>query len=95
MYQTTSIILRKYEYGLIEYFNEYCHYAKLLKNSVIFRCRQLLFAQRKGFKDLTEMEQQVLDEFKQTEDKFNPISDKKPSSANPWPWPWEMTRPYS
>ena len=76
MYQTTCVILKNKQHNLIQYCDEMTSLAKLFKNSVIFRCRQLLTAKNKNFTNLTQNEQQVLDEFKLTEDKFKPISDK-------------------
>ena len=75
MYQTTCVILKNKQHNLIQYCDEMTSLAKLFKNSVIFRCRQLITAKNKGFCNLTQNEQQVLDEFKLTEDKFKPISD--------------------
>lgn len=73
MYKTTNIVIKK-DSELTGYFSHMCSEAKLFKNSVIFRCRQLLSASRKGFTDLQELEQAVLDEFKQTEGPFKAIS---------------------
>ena len=73
MYKTTNIVIKK-DSELTEYFSHMCLEAKLFKNSVIFRYRQLLSASRKGFTDLQEHEQAVLDEFKQTEGPFKAIS---------------------
>ena len=75
MYKTKTIILKE-KSPLKQDFDEQAHLAKLFKNSVIFRCRQLMFAQRKDFKDLTEHEKQVLDEFKKTEPNYRAISNK-------------------
>ena len=74
MYQTTSIIVKNENF--ITYCDEFTNLAKLFKNSVIFRCRLLISAKNNGFMNLTDNEQQVLDEFKLTEDKYKPISDK-------------------
>lgn len=76
MYQTTYIVLKEKQHNFINYCEEFTLLAKLFKNSVIFRCRQLITARNKGFVNLTQNEQQVLDEFKLTEDKFKPISSK-------------------
>lgn len=73
MYKTTNIVIKK-DSELTEYFSHMCSEAKLFKNSVIFRYRQLLSASRKCFVDLQEHEQAVLDEFKQTEGLFKAIS---------------------
>lgn len=75
-YHTTNIILKKYQKNELNYCIYNSHLAKLFKNSVIFRLRQLYFAKTKDFKNLTTLEQSVLDEFKLTEDRFKPISNK-------------------
>ena len=75
MYKTKTIILKE-KSPFKQDLDEQAHLAKLFKNSVIFRCRQLMFAQRKDFKDLTEYEKQVLDEFKKTEPNYRAISNK-------------------
>ena len=49
MYQTTTIILKNKDYELKEFFKNQCELAKLFKNSVIFRCRQLLFAKDNNY----------------------------------------------
>ena len=53
-----------------------CSEAKLFKNTVIFRCRQLLSANRKGYTGLQNNEKEVLDEFKLTEGIFKKIDFK-------------------
>lgn len=75
MYKTTNIIIKK-DSELTRYFSHMCSESKLFKNSVIFRCRQLLSASRKDFTDLQEHEQSVLDEFKQTVGPFKAISER-------------------
>ena len=75
-YETTNIIVKENQGWLKEYCEQNTHCAKLFKNSVIFRLRQLYFARCKNFENLSKNEQQVLDEFKLTEDKFKPISNK-------------------
>ena len=75
-YHTTNIILKKHQKKELDYCNYNSHLAKLFKNSVIFRLRQLFFAKSKDFKNLTSLEQSVLDEFKLTEDRFKPISNE-------------------
>ena len=77
MYKTTTVLLNpNQDNELIEYFSENCKKAKLLKNAVIFRCRQLLFARWKDFKNLNVNQMEVLNEFKQTENRFKPIGNK-------------------
>jgi putative transposase len=65
MYKTDCIIVKNNDSNkeLIEYFKENCKNAKLFKNSVIFRLRQLLTARKKENKDLSDNEIQVLNEF--------------------------------
>ena len=76
MYQTTSIILKNKDVTLNNYCDNFTRLAKNFKNSVIFRCRQLLSAKNKNYQNLSSNEKQVLAEFKITEDKYNSISDK-------------------
>lgn len=76
MYQTTCIQIKNNQDGLFSYCQEFTNLAKLFKNCVIFRCRQLLSAKYKNFQNLSDNELLVLDEFKLTEDKFKPISNK-------------------
>ena len=75
-YETTNIIVKANQQWLQDYCDYHTKLAKLFKNSIIFRLRQLYFARIKNFENLSENEQQVLDEFKLTEDKFKPISNK-------------------
>ena len=63
MYQTTCIVVKNSWKELFNYCEEQTHLAKLFKNSVIFRLRQLHFAWIKDFKDLNTQEQSVIDEF--------------------------------
>ena len=76
MYQTTTIILKNKDYELKEFFKNQCELAKLFKNSVIFRCRQLLFAKDNNYINLQQHTLEVLDEFKLTEDKYKQINNK-------------------
>ena len=76
MYQTTCIQIKNNQKELFNYCNDMTNLAKLFKNSVIFRCRQLLSAKNKNFINLNDNEKQVLEEFKLTEDKYNPITNK-------------------
>ena len=75
MYQTTSIVLKP-DSELALYCEGMWSAAKLFKNTVIFRCRQLLTANHKNYSDLQIHEQEVLKEFKLTEERFKPISFK-------------------
>lgn len=74
-YKTINIIMKP-DSELTSYCDEMCKAAKLFKNAVIFRCRQLLTAKYKDYFDLQANEQEVLDEFKLTEDRFKPITKK-------------------
>lgn len=76
MYQTATIILKDKDYELRNYFDEQCKLAKLFKNSVIFRCRQLLFAKDHNYTNLEQHTIEILKEFSHTEDKYKPISEK-------------------
>jgi hypothetical protein len=53
MYKTDCIVVKndKANKDLLEYFKQNCMDAKLFKNSVIFRLRQLLTSRRKEDKD--------------------------------------------
>jgi putative transposase len=75
VYQTTGIVLKS-DSELALYCKEMCSAAKLFKNTVIFRCRQLLSANYKNYSDLQVHEQEVLNEFKLTEERFKPIGSK-------------------
>lgn len=72
VYQTTGIVLKS-DSELALYCKEMCSAAKLFKNTVIFRCRQLLSANYKNYSDLQVHEQEVLNEFKLTEERFKPM----------------------
>ena len=74
MYTSYAIILKKKDRDLKEYCSKYCQEAKLFKNAVIFRLRQLYFAWQKDYIDLSEHEIEVLDEFVTTYDKFPSIN---------------------
>ena len=62
MYQAKTIVVKRKQKALYNYCKKACEDAKLLKNAVIFRCRQIIFADRKEYKDLHELERQVLEE---------------------------------
>ena len=74
MYRTVCIILKNKDVELKDYCSSQCKNAKLLKNAVIFRLRQLYFAWIKDYIDLSKHEKEVLDEFCTTYDKYSPIS---------------------
>ena len=76
MYTTEVVIVKQTDKDLIEYCNDLTSKSKLLKNAVIFRYRQLFSAQNKQWQNLSENEQQVLDEFKISENKYKTISNK-------------------
>ena len=75
IYRTTSIVIKS-DSKLSSYCKEMCSEAKLFKNAVIFRCRQLLSANQKGYVDLQSNEKAVLNEFKLTEGQFKKIDSK-------------------
>ena len=75
IYRTTNIVIKPNS-KLSSYCDQMCSEAKLFKNTVIFRCRQLLSANRKGYTGLQNNEKEVLDEFKLTEGIFKKIDFK-------------------
>lgn len=76
MYKTVCIVLKDKDVELRDYCSIQCKNAKLLKNAVTFRLRQLFFAWQKEYICLSEHEKEVLDEFYTTYDKYTPISKK-------------------
>ena len=76
MYKTICIVLKDKDVELREYCSVQCKNAKLLKNAVTFRLRQLFFAWQKDYICLSEHEKEVLDEFYTTYDKYTPIGKK-------------------
>lgn len=74
MYKTVCIILKNKDVELRNYCSSQCKKAKLLKNSVTYRLRQLFFAWQKDYIDLSEHEKEVLDEFMTTYDKYSSIN---------------------
>ena len=62
MYDAKNIVLNEMN-DLFEYCEINTHFAKLFKNSVIYRLRQLHFAWLKNFKNLSEEQQNVINEF--------------------------------
>ena len=74
MYKTVCIILKNKDVELKNYCSSQCKKAKLLKNAVTYRLRQLFFAWQKNYISLSEHEKEVLDEFYTTYNKFPSIS---------------------
>lgn len=77
MYTSYTIILKEKDRDLKEYCSKYCQEAKLFKNAVIFRLRQLYFAWIKDYQDLSEHGKEVLKEFETTNNSYTPISKSK------------------
>lgn len=76
MYTTEVVVVKQADLDLLKYCYELTSKSKLLKNAVIFRYRQLFSAQNKKWQNLSENEQQVLDEFETSQGKYKIISDK-------------------
>lgn len=76
-YIVRNVILKESDKGLREYCRENCGLAKLLKNAVTFRCRQLITARSKEWKNLSDNEKEVLDEFRHAEPRFAPVDKMK------------------
>ena len=55
-YKTTNIVLKNKDHKLLQYCFENAQLAKLFRNAVIYRCRQLYFAYRKSYQNLTQQE---------------------------------------
>ena len=66
MYKTYTILVRSTNKEFLKYCSDSCQMAKLFRNSVIFRCRQLITAHYKleEGKALSDNEKQVLNEIK-------------------------------
>ena len=62
-YHTTNIVVKKNQTDLLKYCEDSTKQAKLFKNAVIYRCRQLYIARLKNYNNLTEHEIKVLNEF--------------------------------
>ena len=77
MYTSYTIILKEKDKDLKDYCSKYCQEAKLFKNAVIFRLRQLYFAWIKDYQDLSEQGKEVLKEFETTNNSYTPISKSK------------------
>ena len=73
MYKTVCIILKNKDVELKGYCSSQCKKAKLLKNAVTYRLRQLFFAWQKDYIDLSKHEKEVLNEFMTTYDKYSSI----------------------
>ena len=76
MYKTVCVVLKDKDVELRKYCSVQCKNAKLLKNAVTFRLRQLFFAWQKDYICLSEHEKEVLDEIYTTYDKYTPIGKK-------------------
>ena len=63
MYVTRAVVVKPSWSKLYDYCRNSCEQAKLMKNAVIFRCRQLVSADGKEPGNLRELEKQVLNEF--------------------------------
>ena len=60
MYKAVCIVLKDKDAELKKYCDIQCHNAKLLKNSVIFRLRQLYFAWQNDYICLSEHEKRSI-----------------------------------
>lgn len=69
MYKTTNIVVKHEWKQLFRYCTESCRCAKAIKNATIFRCRQIVSADKKDFNNLHNNERQILDEFGLLEEK--------------------------
>ena len=65
LYKTTLVVAKPGQKDLLDYCEKHTKAAKLFKNAVTYRCRQLYFAFLKGYTDLNDAQNEVLDEFKQ------------------------------
>ena len=74
MYKTVCIILKNKDVELRNYCSSQCKKAKLLKNAITYRLRQLFFAWQKDYISLSVQEKEVLDEFYTTYDKYLSIN---------------------
>lgn len=71
MYQTINVIIRPCNRELYGYFDSNCRLAKNIYNATLFRCRQILSADRKAYDGLTDNELEVLREFDLLESKYS------------------------
>ena len=62
-YKTTGIVLKASDKETKQYCENNTKLAKLFKNAVIFRCRQLICAHQKNYENLSSNELEVLAEF--------------------------------
>ena len=69
-YKTTSIIVKTSQEKLTQYCESQTQNAKLFENAVIFRCRQIIFANYKKYEGLNENELEVLAEFANVDTAF-------------------------
>jgi putative transposase len=69
-YKTTTIIVKRSNKKLNQYCEDSSKLAKLFKNAVIFRCRQLICAHQKHYENLSDNELEVLAEFANIDTSF-------------------------
>ena len=62
-YQTVNIIVKPKQKALHQYFQANCMLAKNIYNATLFRCRQILTADKKTVTELTANELEILREF--------------------------------
>ena len=62
-YKAISIIVKPSNQKLLHYCDENTKLAKLFRNSVIYRCRQLFFAHQKHYENLSKYELEIIAEF--------------------------------
>ena len=69
-YKTTTITVKSSEKKLMQYCEEQTKAAKLFKNAVTFRCRQIVCAHHKVYENLSDNEYEVLAEFANIDTSF-------------------------
>lgn len=62
-YQTVNILIKPNQKALYQYFQTNCMLAKNIYNATLFRCRQILTADKKPIAELTANELEILNEF--------------------------------
>ena len=95
MYQTSCVVVSKTsEHKLYNYCKNQCEGSKLLKNATLFRCRQLLFAYEKDYKNLLDHQIEVIEEFdKYTSNKYKKIGkDNYLPNSNQFQLMFEQTK---
>lgn len=73
---TTEVYQINKNHKLYSYCKNYCEKAKLFRNAVVYRYRQLMFASWKNFKDLDPQQIEVIAEFSRGNSKFKPVGEK-------------------